>query len=172
MVIEGYFVVFGVETELFPGAFEEIAPQALDKTMDNDIRALTNHNTTLVLGRNKNDTAKFNLDKTGLFSSITINPKDSDAVNTHARVERGDVSQCSFGFNIVKEEVEERADGTIKWLITEIDLHEVSVCTFPAYEQTGVQARHADFEQRQEQRKSELLAHKKNQLKEKIKKWH
>ena len=41
-------------------------------------------------------------------------------------------------------------DGTVKWIIQEVDLHEVSVCTFPAYEDTGVQARHAQVEQYRE----------------------
>ena len=37
-VIEGYFIVFNSETELFPGAFEEVAPGSLDNTLDNDVR--------------------------------------------------------------------------------------------------------------------------------------
>ena len=53
MTVEGYFAVFGRETELWPGAFEEIAPGAFDETLGNDIRALINHDTTLVLGRKR-----------------------------------------------------------------------------------------------------------------------
>ena len=44
-VIEGYFVVFNSETELFPGAFEEISRDAFNNTLDEDIRALINHDT-------------------------------------------------------------------------------------------------------------------------------
>jgi HK97 family phage prohead protease len=150
MFIEGYFAVFGRETELWPGAFEEIAPGAFDETLGNDIRALINHDTTLVLGRNKAGTLELKTDSYGLWGRVKINPNDSDAVNVYERVKRGDVDQCSFGFNILAEETDWRDDGTVKWTVTKVDLHEVSVCTFPAYEQTGIQARKAQVEQHRE----------------------
>lgn len=166
MVIEGYFVVFNTQTELWSGAFEEIAPNALDSTLSNDIRALINHDTTLVLGRNKAGTLDLKTDSRGLWGSIKINSNDSDAVNLHERVKRGDVDQCSFGFNVVSEETEWRDDGTVKWTITEVDLHEVSVCTFPAYEETGVQARHDEIDQHKEK----MLAVRKQKLLERVRK--
>ena len=165
MYIEGYFAVFNRQTELWPGAFEEIAPGSFDETLGNDIRALINHDTTLVLGRNKSGTLELKADSHGLWGRVKINPNDSDAVNIYERVKRGDVDQCSFGFNITSEETEWRDDGTVKWTITGIDLHEVSVCTFPAYEDTGVQARKAEVSQ-YKQRQLEL---RKNQLKERLK---
>lgn len=159
-VIEGYFVVFNSETELFPGAFEEIAPEAFNNTLSNDIRALINHDTNLVLGRTKAGTLELEVDEKGLFGRIKINENDTDAMNLYERVKRGDVDQCSFGFNILKEDVEHRDDGTIKWTIREVDLHEVSVVTFPAYQETSVQARMREKEQfiqrKLEQRKHEL----------------
>ncbi|EOW9529889.1 HK97 family phage prohead protease [Bacillus cytotoxicus] len=164
MVIEGYFAVFNCETELWSDAFEEIAPGAFNSTLSNDIRALINHDTNLVLGRNKAGTLELKVDSRGLWGSIKINPNDSDAVNLYERVKRGDVDQCSFGFNILKESTDFRDDGTVKWTIEEIDLHEVSVVTFPAYSDTGVQARKAEMVQH-EKRKFEQ---KKNQLKERL----
>lgn len=166
MTIEGYFVVFNSQTELWQGAYEEIAPQALDNTLSNDIRALINHDTRLVLGRNKAGTLELRVDSRGLWGSIKINPNDTDAVNLYERVKRGDVDQCSFGFNVVSEETEWREDGTVKWKITEVDLHEVSVCTFPAYEDTNVQARHDEIEQHREKQ----LEVRKEKLKERLKK--
>ena len=164
MYIEGYFAVFGRETELWPGAFEEIAPGAFDETLNNDIRALINHDTTLVLGRNKAGTLELKADSYGLWGRIKINPNDTDAVNLYERVKRGDVDQCSFGFNILEEITDWRDDGTVKWTITKIDLHEVSVCTFPAYEDTGVQARKAEVEQHRQR----LFEAKKNKLRERM----
>lgn len=162
MTIEGYFIVFNSQTELWPGAMEEIAPQALDNTLSNDIRALINHDTTLVLGRNKAGTLELKTDARGLWGSIKINPNDTDAVNLYERVKRGDVDQCSFGFNVTSEETDWRDDGTVKWTITGVDLHEVSVCTFPAYENTGVAARSKEVEQHKEKqlevRKANLKA--------------
>jgi len=165
MVIEGYFAVFNKPTELWRGAFEEIAPGAFDNTMGNDIRALINHDTNLVLGRNKVGTLELKVDSRGLWGSISINQKDSDAVNLYERVKRGDVDQCSFGFNILNEETDYRDDGTVKWTITEIDLHEVSVVTFPAYEETGVQARKAELEQHEKR----VLDQRKIKLRERLK---
>ncbi len=149
-VIAGYFAVFNSETELWPGAYESIGEEAFDSTLGNDIRALTNHDATLVLARNKAGTLKLSKDSRGLWGEISINEKDTDALNLYERVKRGDVDQCSFGFNILDEETEWRDDGTVKWTIRKVDLHEVSVCTFPAYEETGVQARHREVEQHRE----------------------
>lgn len=165
MYIEGYFAVFGQQTELWQGAFEEIAVGAFDNTLGNDIRALINHDTTLVLGRNKANTLELKADSHGLWGRVNINPNDSDAMNLYERVKRGDVDQCSFGFNILAEETDWREDGTVKWRITEIDLHEVSVCTFPQYEETGVQARKAEVSQHQER----ALEQRKNDLKARVK---
>lgn len=145
-IIEGYFAVFNTETELWPGAFEEIAPTAFDSSVSGDIRALINHDTTLVIGRTTNGTLELKVDTRGLWGRIRINPKDSDAMNIHARVERGDVNQCSFGFYPVKEETELLGDGSIKWTLTDVELFEVSCCTFPAYKETSIQARKRDAE--------------------------
>lgn len=165
LVIEGYFSVFGRETELWPGAFEEIAPGAFANTLSNDIRALINHETRLVLGRNKSGTLELREDSYGLWGRIKINPNDTDAMNLYERVKRGDVDQCSFGFNIVREDTEWREDGSVKWTIREVDLHEVSVVTFPAYEDTGVQAR----KQQVEEHRARLLEARRQKIIERVK---
>ena len=141
--ISGYFAVFGGVYEIGPGMSESIDRHAFDKTLGGDIRALINHDTTLVMGRTKAHTLELKCDEHGLFGDVLINPNDQDAMNAYERVKRGDVDQCSFGFNIVSEETEFRDDGSIHWTITEVELHEVSVCTFPAYEDTNISAREA-----------------------------
>ena len=147
MTIEGYFAVFNSNYEIWEGASESIAPGAFTSSIGGDIRGLTNHDTTLVLGRTKAHTLELKEDSHGLWGKITVNPKDSDAVNTYERVKRGDVDQCSIGFMIRSEETDFGADGSIHWTITDVELFEVSVCTFPAYEETGVSARHRDAEE-------------------------
>lgn len=166
--IEGYFAVFNRETELWKGAYEEIAPEAFDGTLGNDVRALINHDPTLVIGRNKAGTLELKVDSHGLWGRIEINPNDSDAVNIYERVKRGDVDKCSFGFIILEEETEWRDDGSVKWTLKKIELYEVSVCTFPAYEDTGVQARKAEVEQH----KTRQVEKYKHDLKVRLKKWH
>jgi len=146
-IIEGYFSVFNSNYEMWEGASESIAPGAFDSSMGNDIRALTNHDTTLVLGRTKANTLELKPDSHGLWGRIRVNPKDSDAVNTYERVKRGDVDQCSIGFLIRDEETEFREDGSIHWTIKDVELFEVSICTFPAYEETSVSARHRDADE-------------------------
>lgn len=166
LTIEGYFAVFGRETELWPGAYEQVAPEAFDKTLGNDIRALIDHETRLVLGRNKSGTLELRTDTYGLWGRIKINPNDTDAMNLYERVKRGDVDQCSFGFNIVREDTEWRDDGSVKWTIREVDLHEVSVVTFPAYEDTGVAARQKQVEEH----RARLLEARRQKLIERVKK--
>lgn len=146
-VIEGYFAVFNSNYDMGWDMTESIATGAFSKSLSNDVRALINHDTTLVLGRTAAHTLELREDSHGLWGKISINPKDSDAMNLYERVKRGDVSQCSFGFNIVSEETDFRDDGSVHWTITEADLHEVSVCTFPAYEETAVSARKHDLDE-------------------------
>lgn len=146
LYIEGYFAVFNSVYEMFPGGTESIAAGAFADTLGEDVRALINHDTTMVLGRNKAGTLELREDSRGLWGRIAINPKDSDAMNLYERVKRGDVDQCSFGFDILDEETDFREDGSIHWTIKAVKLYEVSVCTFPAYEETSVSARKQDLE--------------------------
>lgn len=140
MYISGYFAVFNSEYEMWPGAVESIADTAFDGALADDIRCLIDHETRLVLGRNKAGTLTLKVDTGGLWGEVRINPNDQDAVNLYERVKRGDVDQCSFGFDILDEEFEDRGD-TVKWTIKKVKLYEVSVVTFPAYEETSVSAR-------------------------------
>lgn len=140
LYISGYFSVFNSPYELFPGATESIAETAFDGALSDDIRCLVNHDTTLVLGRTKAGTLTLKIDSRGLWGEVKINPKDQDAMNLYERVKRGDVDQCSFGFDILDEEFEDRGD-TVHWTIKKVKLYEVSVVTFPAYEETSVTAR-------------------------------
>ena len=139
--IEGYFAVFDSVYQIAPDMSESIAVGAFDNTLSGDIRALINHDTTLVLGRTKANTLQLRTDSHGLWGHIDINPNDSDAMNLYNRVQRGDVDQCSFGFDILNEETDFREDGSVHWTIKEVRLYEVSPCTFPAYEETHIAAR-------------------------------
>ena len=145
--IEGYFAVFNSIYQIWADMSESVAPGAFSDTLGGDIRALIDHETMYVLGRNQAGTLDLREDSHGLWGSILINPNDQDAMNLYARVKRGDVNQCSFGFDILEEETEFRDDGSIHFTITKVRLYEVSVCTFPAYSETAVEARREDKEQ-------------------------
>lgn len=144
LTIEGYFAVFNSNYDIGYGMSESIAPGAFDGTLADDVRALINHDTTLVLGRTAAHTLELRQDERGLWGKIAVNPNDSDAMNLYNRVKRGDVNQCSFGFDILDEETEFHDNGDIHWTIKAVKLYEVSCCTFPAYAETSITARQQD----------------------------
>lgn len=145
MFINGYFSVFNSDYQIFDGASESIAETAFDGALSDDIRCLIDHETRLVLGRTKANTLTLKTDNRGLWGEVKINPYDQDAVNLYERVKRGDVDQCSFGFDILDEEFEDRGTS-VHWTIKKVKLYEVSVVTFPAYTETSVSARKKDLE--------------------------
>lgn len=146
LYIEGHFSVFGSKYWLWDNAYETIEPGAFDLIADKDVRALVNHDTTLVLGRTTAGTLNLQTDEIGLWGSILINQKDQDAMNLYERVSRGDVTQCSFGFDILEQDVEYKDGEPTVWRILKVKLYEVTVATFPAYEDTSVEARKKDYE--------------------------
>lgn len=167
--IEGYFAVFDSNYDLWDGATESIGQNAFDGALGDDIRALIDHETRLVLGRTTAGTLTLRVDERGLWGSIKINEADSDAMNLYARVQRGDVSQCSFGFDILQERTDvDSSTGAVHWTIEKVKLYEVSCVTFPAYKETAIQARaeeYRDIKKRENERW-------KSAQKERLTKWH
>ena len=157
LYIEGYFAVYNSRYDLWDGAYETIAPGAFDGETGGDVRALCNHDSTLVLGRTTAGTLTLRTDERGLWGSIIINQADQDAMNLYERVRRGDVSQCSFGFDILDQGVQyqdvQYQDGEpTVWVIRKVRLYEVSVVTFPAYQDTSVSVRRRDLEELERKR--------------------
>lgn len=170
LYIEGYFSVFNEIYNVWDGATESIKPGAFTDSMNGDVRALYNHNTDLILGRTTNGTLELNQDERGLWGRIKLNKKDSDAVNAYERIARGDITGCSFGFDIEKEERTISDDGSVHFDILKVNpLFEVSPCVFPAYESTHIEARGremADIRRRQKEAELEVW---KMQMKKRIK---
>ena len=165
LFIEGYFSVFNSEYPLWEGASEIVKPGAFTNSVSGDVRALINHDSSLVLGRTKAGTLTLRQDERGLWGSIRINRDDVDAMNLYARVQRGDVDQCSFGFDIKRETFVDLGDGKCRWEIEEVDpLYEVSVCTFPAYTETSVSARKQDLAEIEKRRAEAWRSDMKKQL--------
>ena len=128
-VIEGFFAVFGSEYRIAHDLVERIDPGAFHLERDTDVRALVNHTTDLVRPQ-------------GLWGSVDVNVNDTDAMNAYERVRRGDVSQCSFGFNVLADKWED-GEPMVRTLL-DVELWEVSLCTFPAYTDTEITARSAE----------------------------
>ena len=100
--ITGYFATFEGEYDMWYGDVETIDRHAFDGQTTNDVRALIDHVTHLVLGRTIAHTLELKVDDHGLWGDIVVNEDDTDAMNCWHRVQRGDVTQCSFGFDIVR----------------------------------------------------------------------
>jgi HK97 family phage prohead protease len=138
--LAGHAAVFNQRTDL--GYFAEIvAPGAFAKSIGaDDIRALFNHDPNFVLGRNKAGTLKLSEDTQGL--AVEIDPPDTQfARDLAVSIERGDVTQMSFGFETVADEWFKDANGDWTRTLREVKLWDVSPVTFPAYPQTDIAAR-------------------------------
>ena len=167
MLIEGYFVVFDQPYYIDDFCEEVIDRHAFDDADLSDVRALIDHNPRLCLGRrNENvQTLTFDIDEIGVYGRIQVNPDDSDALSLRARVLRRDVDQASFGFEESSVEYTDLPDGRVRRTVRAISkLWELSVCTFPAYEQTTVSARSCNGDAL----RKEVLEHRKNNLRRKL----
>jgi Escherichia/Staphylococcus phage prohead protease len=140
----GYAAVFNQVTDL--GYFrEQILPGAFKRALSEkqDVRCLMNHDANIVLGRTKNETLSLAEDKTGLQFEDEF-PETQAATDLHKLLDRGDVDQCSFGFIVRKQTwTEEESDGVLIQTrsIEDVDLLDVSIVTYPAYEGTSCEAR-------------------------------
>lgn len=142
--LEGYFAVFGQPYEVWKGWTETIERGAFSGYLASgkDTKVLWNHDSNIVLGSTANGTAALREDDVGLWGSVEINENDQEAVNGYARIARGDVDGCSFGFDIERMEESWDDEGNYHTKILSIDpLYEVSPCTFPAYTATSISAR-------------------------------
>ena len=142
LYLEGYFARFGDVYQVWEGVTESIAPGAFTDSINGDVRALYNHNTDLILGRTSAGTLELRQDELGLWGRIKLNQKDTEAVNIYERTARGDITGCSFGFEIEEETRTVSDDGSVHYTINKVSpLFEVSPCVFPAYEATHIDAR-------------------------------
>lgn len=176
-VITGHAAVFNKKSEQLGSWMpfrEKVAPGAFKDTIDqDDIRALWNHNPDHVLGRNKAGTLRLKEDDQGL--AVEIDPPEAQwARDLCASIERGDVSQMSFGFGCLTDSWG-LEDGEDTRTLGKVKLYDVSPVTFPAYPGTDVSSRSLDdiaaegrrrmgkpvpedWEQSAENRRLELLA--------------
>lgn len=164
--LEGYFAVFGEAYEVFPGWTETIERGAFARYLSTggDTKVLWNHDSNIVLGSTRNGTAVLLEDEAGLFGSVEINGADQDALNAFARVSRGDVDGCSFGFDIKDMDDWWDEDGVWHTKIREVDpLYEVSPCTFPAYTGTSISARNRESLERAKEKYKEAEQQKKEE---------
>jgi HK97 family phage prohead protease len=123
------------------GFWEEIAPGAFAKTItESDVRFLHNHNPDLILARNAAGTLRLTEDRVGLAVDADMAPT-SYAQDLALSLERGDVTQMSFAFEMIAYEWSYLEDGTEMLRHLEVSLADVSTVTYPAYPTTDASLR-------------------------------
>lgn len=139
--IKGYAAVFDVLSEVMFGFREKIKAGAFAKSVkESDVRALFNHDANYVLGRTKNGTLVMGEDDHGL--KIEITPPDTQwARDLITTIQRGDVDQMSFAFQVERESWDVDQDKNFIRTLEEVVLYDVSPVTYPAYPQTTVSVR-------------------------------
>jgi uncharacterized protein len=138
MTLHGYAARFNSRSEDM-GFREVIEPGAFARSLKarNDVKALLNHNSDIVLGSTRAGTLVLTEDDRGLADTISL-PETTAGKDTAVSVRRGDITAQSFGFSVVKDEWNN--DYSQRRLL-EVRLHEVSVVAFPAYRATSVNVR-------------------------------
>jgi HK97 family phage prohead protease len=143
MTIAGYAARFNVLSENLGGFREQIAPGAFADCLSDDVRALFNHDPNMILGRTTAGTCRISQDSQGLQYEVDL-PDTQAARDLMVAIERGDISQSSFGFRIAPsgDAWDENADGMLVRTITKMGrLYDVSPVTMPAYPDASVGTR-------------------------------
>ena len=141
--VSGYAAVFGKRSENLGGFTEIIQEGAFDGALkSSDVRALVNHDPTLLLARSSSGTLDLSIDATGLMYRFDA-PETQAGNDLLTLVKRGDLKESSFGFTIDEDKWEENEE-TGAWTRTILKvkrLYDVSPVTFPAYPDTSVAQR-------------------------------
>lgn len=140
--LNGYAVLWDTPSEPMGRVIETIAPTAFDVVLADeelDVRFQAEH-TGLALARTSNGSLKLQKDERGLYFEVDLNPNVVAARDLYYLVERGDITQMSFGFTIGQEDVTEQGDMLNARIVQVAKLWELSAVAFPAYEDTTVQA--------------------------------
>ena len=115
---------------------EQVHPKAFDNALRSpEVKALWNHNADNVLGSVGSGTLRLSTDTRGLLTETDF-PKS--ALREREAIERGDVSQMSFGFRTIADRWERRADGTELRTLLDVELYDISPVSYPANPQTDV----------------------------------
>jgi HK97 family phage prohead protease len=143
-MLVGYAAVFDSLSENLGGFRERIKPGAFAGAIKtSDVRALYNHDSNQIpLGRSP-ETLRLLEDETGLKVEIDI-PDTQLGRDLLVSIDRGDVSQMSFGFSVNRDgqEWEDKKDGYTVRTLTEIhELFDVSPVVYPAYPDTSIAQR-------------------------------
>ena len=148
VTVVGHPAKFDKWSDVMMGFREKVAPGAFARTLGEgaDVRALWNHDPNYVLGRTTSGTLRLSEDKDGLYMELDApnTPTIRDLVIEPMR--RGDVTQMSFGFRVRKDEwIQGKDKSPDERTLLDVDLFDVSPVTYPAYPDTDVAVRSAQY---------------------------
>jgi HK97 family phage prohead protease len=151
--VRGYAAKYNSRSENLGGKshqfYEIIMPGAFDNVLNDDVRALLNHESSAILARSKNGegSLKIGTDETGLWYEFEA-PDTQIGRDLVTSLKRGDIDQSSFSFTVDKDgeswESKQEGDGPVVHVrtITKVArLYDVSPVTYPAYPDATVALR-------------------------------
>lgn len=150
--VRGYAAVFEKQSDdLGYGTTElreVISRGAFDAVLNDDVRALFNHDPNFILARSKGGvgTLKIGTDDVGLWYEFAP-PATNAGRDLVESMKRGDVDQSSFAFSVAKdgvrwEETSEAGRTFVRRTILKVErLFDVSPVTYPAYPDATVALR-------------------------------
>jgi HK97 family phage prohead protease len=130
--VEGYASVFNSMSEDLGGFREIILPGAFSEVLDNDVRALYNHDSNYLLARTTSGTLELKEDDKGLYYRFEM-PNTSYGNDMLELFRRGDLSQSSFGFTVEKDSWKLEEGQHVRYIERVGSLFDVSPVVFPAY---------------------------------------
>ena len=161
--IEGYAIVFGVESRILADYWDNyreiIEPGAIteERLKEMDIKMTMYHNREKILARSNQGegTLKLRVDEVGVHYEFDA-PNTVDGDTALELVKRGDLSGSSFMFWTDEKSgvsYEKRSDGIMLRRVKTIGMiYDMTIAADPAYEQTTVAAREAysQFEKKEQ----------------------
>jgi len=130
--VEGYASVFNSMSEDLGGFREIILPGAFSNVLDNDVRALYNHDSNYLLARTTSGTLELKEDDKGLYYRFEM-PNTSYGNDMLELFRRGDLSQSSFGFTVEKDSWRMQDGQHVRYIERVGSLFDVSPVVYPAY---------------------------------------
>jgi len=142
--LRGYPAVYNQTSHDLGGFVEQLAPGAFDEVLatEPDVHLTWDHDTRYVAARTKNGTLHLESDSTGLFMDAQVG-NYTWAKDLRTALERGDINQGSFAFNVAKDGDSFAVDddeNVMRTINTIGALYDVTVTAQGAYPQTSLAA--------------------------------
>jgi uncharacterized protein len=146
-IVSGYAIRYNSQSVDLGGFKEIVARGALTRTLKEspDVLCLRDHKSELLLGRTLSGTLTLEDQPAGL--RFTVNLPATTAGNDLAEsLSRGDIDSCSFGFSVQEDEWTPLGQRPAVRTVLDLDLYEISITSFPAYQSTSAALRSAPVE--------------------------